>query len=296
MHASIQPINSKPNVERGLHSHESAPSQPDLSTSPQPINNVNPSLVIPPPSRFDDIPPIVPPPPTFEGDSLLPAATLSNSQPNYIFINNINEFGGLPAAIRTANYVRPDSTYEIFSEAFFDKNAHSDSLKYENQKIPKAEVGASSQQPHFAYGPTDVSSTRYHLATSEVQNRVNVDGDEVPQERIEKQYDLVFEKESVEEIPFYPLQKSESKPRDISSPPPPLPKTAPPPLLNQSPPSISKYINLLSPSKPQTPPKPVPVVDTNMHAGGSDAGKRRVFGQQVILMLFIRIFNVIYKN
>lgn len=341
MHASIPPKYSKPNLEgdygtlRSVATHETAPSQPNFpSLQPTNLNpdvTSAPSLLIPPPSdfssgKFDDFPPIVPPPPTFEEDSLLQAIISEttpvdskssipveskssvNSQPNYIFINNINEFGGLPAAIRTANYVRPDSTYETFSEAFFDKNdskSNKQNLKYENQKFPKAEVAFSSShqkdQPHFAFGPdkkSDISSTRYHLSTSEVQNVLNVEQDLIPEQRVETQYDMVFEKEtseSVEHIPSpYPSRPHDSS--SVSSEPPPLPKSAPPPLLDQATPSISKYLNLLSTPltlsdtsliRPETPPKPIPVVHTNTHAGGLDESKRRVFGsvfgQKVIL-------------
>lgn len=332
MHAPIPPKYSKPNLEgdygtlRSVATHETAPSESNLPSLPP--TNINPdvtpapSLLIPPPSdfssgKFDDFPPIVPPPPTFEEDTLLQAVMSEttpvnskssvNSQPNYIFINNINEFGGLPAAIRTANYVRPDSTYETFSEAFFDKNeseSNKRNLKYENQKFPKAEVAFSSDhqkhKPHFAFGPdkkSDISSTRYHLSTSEVQNILNVEQDDttklIPEQRIETQYDMVFEKETTENVeqipspyPSRPLDTSST----VSSEPPPLPKSAPPPLLDQAEPSISKYLNLLSETssmRPNPPPKPVPVVHTNTHAGGLDESKRRVFGsvfgQQVIV-------------
>lgn len=247
MHASV-PC-SKLNTDgdygtsRKIPTHETLlppPPEPDVSLL-QPTNTTIPPPLIPPPSDFssDYIPMVVPPPPP-------PADLLQTTpvQPNYIFINNINEFSGLPAAIRTANYVRPDRTSENFSEAFFD---------WENEKI---KLPPTTEQSN----PPPPSSFRYHLQTSEVQNIPSMDKSDLPEQSIETQYDLILEKET--------------------TPPPPLPKTPPPPLTEHPPIAVSKYFDLLTGKSlpPVPPPKPTPVTYTNTHAAGVSDEKNKWIG------------------
>lgn len=300
MHASTLPKSSKPNTEVDsgtLHNvtpHEASVPTSTLLSQPTNLNfedlNLPSSLVIPPPSdfnsgRFDDLPPIVPPPPTFQEDSLLQniISDQKNSQPNYIFINNINEFGGLPAAIRTANYVRPDSTYETFSEAFFEGKPESEK---KHNKFPKIDSAKSSKKEKIESEFTfDLPSAKYRLSSTEL-TRVS------PEECVETQYDLVFEKDIIQEN-IYTSGKFEnncshlpaSSLKDVEeNKPPPLPKTPPPPLPTHPPRAVSKYVGLLSksvppgksPVKPEPPPRPKPAT-TNPHAEGLES-RRRVFG------------------
>lgn len=273
MHASVP--YSKLNTDgdygtsRKIPTRETLPPEPDVSLS-QPTNinlksDITPSLLIPPPTDFSSDIPValasVPPPLPLQTTTVVPSpstlqTTTSSIQPNYIFINNINEFGGLPAAIRTANYIRPDRTSENLSEAFFDKSSWLESDKNKLPTLPKYQTDKKS----------DPSSLRYHLSSSEVQNISNANETGMPEQRVETQYDLILEKESDE---------------CIDEVPPPLPKTPPPPLTDPTPISVAKYFNLLTanaPSKPEPPPKPTPVTHTNTHAAGvSDESKWKVF-------------------
>lgn len=226
------------------------PPEPDVSLL-QPANTTIPPPLIPPPSDFSsDYVPMVAPPPPPPADPPL--------QPNYIFINNINEFSGLPAAIRTANYVRPDRTSENFSEAFFDWES-------QEKKLPPT---TNKSNP-----PPPSSSFRYHLQTSEVQNIPSVDQSNLPEQSIETQYDLILEKETT---------------------PPPLPKTPPPPLIEHTPIAVSKYFNLLT-GKSQPPVPPPKPTHTNTHAGVSDEknkwmGFSNAFSQKVIFCVCVCLF------
>lgn len=310
VHASMPTVCSKVNTDgdNGTSHNETTtlPPVPDVSFS-QPTN-LNP-LIIPPPSDFSsDIPlvvqPPLPPPPVFDGSH----GNLSGVQPNYIFINNINEFSGLPAAIRTANYVRPDRTSENFSEMFFDKMTmlESDSTKTasqhqtlnispEMQNISNTKDFSENNNNKFLNAEinleqpkSDSVSVKYHLSTSEIQKNV------LPEQCIETQYDLIIEKESVDQIPSYNSSNNDD--------PPPLPTTAPPPL--DEPVSVPKYLDLLSTTispttklRPAPPPKPVPsAFQTNTHAataaGVSDhESKWKIFSNAfsekvIVLVLF----------
>lgn len=147
MHASV------PTVVNTDGTHATLPEPPpDVSLS---------SLVIPPPSDFvsDDI--FVPPPP-------LPAPinqTNNNNiqQPNYIFINNINEFSGLPAAIRTSNYVRPDRIFDNTGmEITFSK---SESQGNETESPPPPPLPKTAP-PHLPEVPPIAVSKYFNLLSA----------------------------------------------------------------------------------------------------------------------------------
>lgn len=222
--------------------------------------------LIPPPSDFVPekaigVLPVVPPPPFVPPvfGSIPPVTTASEHTvpPNYIFINNINEFSALPTSFRTSNFVSPGNQYQSITETFYDPSV----------TVPKNSISKN------------VNTRQSHEDVSKI--------DLAKENNILEQTESFDTKNSLSNSGAQNLQVG------MSDLPPPLPDHAPPPLYSVPSSSISdipsvtkirtlstdlylssEEVRIKPPIRPKLPPKPS-VSQTNMHAEGTGSGLRK---------------------